>query len=187
LFRGLGYELVHHGQGFYYFKGGNVLATQRLRAITLFMLVLFQDLEDNKSQEGGGSWERNLLSRVFAADALPHFLTSQRRSLLHAVGVTPATLREKVLRPMARYGILEWTGSDRFQFRSPVFRFVDLCLQLAEREGGQGGHRHDGPSGPSNDRPADGTQTVPATWADGTRDAPAAWADDPLPEREGSP
>lgn len=132
LFAGLGYELVHHGQGFYYFKGGNQLSTQRLQAMTLFILILFQDLEDKKFQDADRMWERKLLTRSFNVAELPHFQTSQRRSLLYTVGVTPDTLHEKVLRPMVRYGMLETTGTDHFQFRAPIYRFIDLCLTFAD-------------------------------------------------------
>ena len=134
LFEGLGYELTHHGQGFYYFKGGNYLTTQRLQAITLFMLILFQDLEDKKFQEADRAWERRLLSRIFSVGELPHFQTSQRRSLLFTVGVNQESLHEKVLRPMARYGMLEMLGADQFQFRSPIYRFVDLCMQFSQED-----------------------------------------------------
>jgi hypothetical protein len=134
LFQGLGYELVHHGQGFYYFKGGNYLSSQRLQAITLFALILFQDLEDTKFQHAERAWERRLLTRTFNVSELPHFQTAQRRSLLFTVGVTADTLHEKVLRPMARYGMLELQGTDQFQFRSPIYRFVDLCMQFASNE-----------------------------------------------------
>lgn len=132
LFTGLGYELVHHGQGFYYFKGGNQLSTQRLQAIALFVLILFQDQEDKKFQEADRAWERKLVTRTFGVSELPHFQTAQRRSLLHTVGVTPDTLHDKVLRPMARYGILEMTGLDHFQFRAPIYRFVDLCMKFGD-------------------------------------------------------
>jgi len=134
LFQALGYELVHHGQGFYYFKGSNYLSTQRLQAITLFTLILFQDLEDKKFQEAERAWERKLLTRILNVNELPHFETSQRRSMLFTVGVTPETLHEKVLRPMARYGMLEMIGSEQFQFRSPIYRFVDLCMQFANED-----------------------------------------------------
>lgn len=132
LFSGLGYELVHHGQGFYYFKGSNQLSTQRMQAIALFVLILFQDLEDKKFQDADRAWERKLLLRAFAINELPHFQTTQRRSMLLTVGVTPESLQEKVLRPMARYGMLEMTGPEHFQFRSPIYRFVDVCMKFAE-------------------------------------------------------
>ena len=132
LFAGLGYELAHHGQGFYYFKGANQLSTQRMQAITLFVLILFQDLEDKKFQEADRAWERKLLLQTFGINELPHFQTAQRRSMLLTVGVTPETLQEKVLRPMARYGMLEMVGPDHFQFRSPIYRFVDACMKIAD-------------------------------------------------------
>ncbi len=133
LFDGLGYHLVHHGQGFYYFTGSNTLSTQRLQAITLFVLILFQDLDDRKFQDSDRSWERKLVSREFRVSELPHFQTSNRRSLLYNVGVTPELLQEKVLRPMAKLGMLTVSGSDSFRFRSPIYRFVELCMQLAEQ------------------------------------------------------
>lgn len=139
LFTGLGYELIHHGQGFYYFKGGNQLSTLRLQAMALFVFILFQDLEDKKFQDADRMWERKLLTRSFNIAELPHFQTSQRRSLLFALGVTPETLYEKVMKPMVRYGMLEMTGTDHFQFRSPIYRFIDLCLAVAdESQNGEG-------------------------------------------------
>jgi hypothetical protein len=138
LLGGLGYELVHHGQGFYYLKGGNYLSTQRMQAITLFMLILFQDLEDKKFQQADRTWERTLLTRAFSINELPHFQTSQRRSMLFNLGVTAETLSEKVLRQMARLGMLEMVGPDHFQFRSPIYRFVDICMQFSGEEWSSG-------------------------------------------------
>lgn len=134
LLGGLGYELVHHGQGFYYLKGGNYLSTQRLQAITLFVLILFQDLEDKKFQNADRSWERLLLTRTFDVNELPHFQTPQRRSMLFTLGVTAETLAERVLRPMARFGMLEMVGVNNIQFRSPVYRFIDLCMKIADED-----------------------------------------------------
>ena len=134
LFLALGYELVHHGQGFYYFKGDNYLSSQRLQAISLFVLILFQDLEDKKFQESDGAWERRLLTRSFAINELPHFQTPQRRSLMFAVGVTAETLHEKVLRPLVRYGLSDMVGAEQFRFRSAIYRFVDVCMQFAEAD-----------------------------------------------------
>ena len=146
IFAGLGYELVHHGQGFYYFKGGNQLSTQRLQAITLFTMILFQDLDDKKFQESDRAWERKLVTRTFTVNELPHFKTPQRRGMLFTVGVDQGNLHEKVLRPMARYGILQILGTDAFQFRSPVYRFVELCMKIAGEDWQFGG------AAPSNDR-----------------------------------
>jgi hypothetical protein len=132
LFGALGYELVSHGQGFFYFKGSKYLSTKRLKAITLFMFILFQDLEEKKFQEADRAWERKLLMRTFKIAELPHFDTSPRRSILSAVGVSDVmTLRDIVLLPMERMGMLATTAKGEFEFRAPIYRFVDLCMQFS--------------------------------------------------------
>lgn len=138
LFRALGYRLIHHSQGFYYFEGANYLSTLRLQAISLFTLILFQDLEDKKFQEPERAWERNLLAKVFRVSELPHFETAKRRSMLLAVNVTPETLHEKVFKPMIRFGMLEMIGADQFNFRAPIYRFVELCMRIGQQEADTG-------------------------------------------------
>lgn len=128
----LGYKLVHHPQGFYYVVGHGPMTAQRLRAITLFMLILFQDLEDNKFKEEERSWERTLQRREFRIAELPHFETAQRRTMLDAVGVTPVTIQPKVLRFLKQLGIVDLLDDDRFMFRPPVHRFLDLFLEYAD-------------------------------------------------------
>lgn len=134
VFKALGYDLVSHPQGFYYFTGQSVLQSKRLRAVTLFMLILFQDLEDNKFNQPERSWERTLLDRRFAIHELPHFATAQRRMLMNAVGITPDKLETTVLRFLAQLGVIESSGTNGFRFRPPVYRFVDLFLQYADDE-----------------------------------------------------
>lgn len=128
----LGYSLVHHPQGFYYLVGHGPMTAQRLRAITLFMLILFQALEDNKFKEEERSWERTLLRREFRITELPHFETAHRRTMLDAVGVTPETLQPKVLRFLRQLGMIELLDDDRFMFRPPVHRFLDVFLEYAD-------------------------------------------------------
>jgi chromosome condensin MukBEF MukE localization factor len=138
IFAGLGYELIHHGQGFYYLKGGSTLTSQRLQAVALFMLILFQDLEDKKFQETTRGWERTLLDRVFRLDDLPHFATAQRRNMMYTVGVTAETLQYKVIRPLSMLGMLQVLPEGQFQFRPPVYRFIDLCLLFSGDDWAQG-------------------------------------------------
>lgn len=89
-FAALGYQLIHHDQGFFYFTGESTLRSQRLRAVTLFLLILFQDLEDRKFTHPERSWERTLLDRRFVIHDLPHFGTAQRRVMMDAVEWSPA-------------------------------------------------------------------------------------------------
>ncbi len=131
LFAALGYTLIHHEQGFYYFTGDSTLSSKRLRQVTLFMLILFQDLEDNKFNEPDRSWERSLLDRRFRIRELPHFATAQRRTLMDAVGVFADDI-DQVLRFLQRLGVIETPENGTFRFRPPVYRFVDMFLEFAD-------------------------------------------------------
>jgi hypothetical protein len=135
VFRALGYELVRHPHEFFYLQGrqrGFVL-NDRLYAVTLFMLILFQHLEDTKFQEKTRAWERTLVHRAFTISELPHFTTSApRQDLMAQVDVTPENLRQRVLKPLEQWGVIDFEAQDRFRFRSPVYRFVDLCEAYAK-------------------------------------------------------
>ena len=128
----LGYELIHHPQGFYFVTGGVRSLTDRLHRLTLFVLILFRHLEDTKFQEPERSWERHLLGREFRISELPHFDTAQRRTLLDEMEITPATIQDKVIKVLAQLGFIERRGPDSFMFRPPIYRFVDLFLKYAE-------------------------------------------------------
>jgi chromosome condensin MukBEF MukE localization factor len=134
VFAALGYELAYHDQGFFYFTGESTLRSQRLRAVTLFLLILFQDLEDRKFTQPERSWERTLLDRRFVIHDLPHFGTAQRRVMMDAVGVTPDNLDTKLLRFMTQLGLIETPDQTAFHFRAPVYRFVDLFMRYADDE-----------------------------------------------------
>ena len=135
IFQALGFRLDAHDRGFFYFQGESRLPTARLQAITLFVLILFQDLDEKRSQEPDRAWENTLTSRIFNVNELPHFATAARRDLMQDAGVTRGNLSEKVLRVLRQQGMLEMRGPGRFRFRVPVYRFVDLCLKFAEGDG----------------------------------------------------
>lgn len=132
LFAALGYKLVHHGQGFFYFTSDSPLQSQRMRSVTLFLLILFQDLEDKKFSQPDRSWERSLLERRFVVNELPHFATAQRRTMMDAVGVTRANVEARLLRSLNHLGMTEPAGAGSFRFRPPVYRFVDLFIRYAD-------------------------------------------------------
>lgn len=128
---GLGYELVHHAQGFYYLKGGRTFSSRGLQSITLFVFLLFQHLEDNKQAEPDHTWMRSLTTKRFVIDELPHFGTVQHRTMMASLDLTPATLYQRVLRVLQQLGVLEFIDDGSFRFRSPIYRFVDLCMAYA--------------------------------------------------------
>ena len=161
----LGYELVRHGMGFYYLQGSSVLSSQRLEGVTLFVLLLFQDLEDRKFENRERLWEKTILSRVFVVNELPHFATAEKRKMMNAVGLTPDTLTKKVLRVLASQGMLELMPQGQFRFRAPIYRFVDLCLQYASDEWAKQGQAEatavaPEPPAESAETPEDGEETT---------------------------
>lgn len=128
----LGYELLHHAQGFYYLKGGRSFSTRGLQSVTLFVFLLFQHLEDNKQGEPDHAWIRSLTTKRFVIDELPHFGTVQHRTMMANLDLTPMTLHPRVLRVLEHLGMLEFLDDRSFRFRSPIYRFVDLCMAYAE-------------------------------------------------------
>jgi uncharacterized protein YjhX (UPF0386 family) len=128
----LGYELIHHAQGFYYLKGGRTFSSRGLQSITIFAFLLFQHLEDNKQGEPDHSWIRSLTTKRFLIDELPHFGTLQHRTMMANLELTPVSLHQRVLRVLDQLGMLEFIDESSFRFRSPIYRFVDLCMAYAE-------------------------------------------------------
>jgi hypothetical protein len=130
----LGYELIHHAQGFYYIKGGKTFSSRGLQSITIFVFLLFQHLEDNKRGEPDHMWVRSLTTKRFVIDELPHFGTQQHRAMMANLELTRATLHQRVLRVLDQLGMLEFIDDRSFRFRSPIYRFVDLCMAYAEEQ-----------------------------------------------------
>lgn len=129
--RGLGYTLKHHNQGFYYLEGAGSVRSERMRAALVFLLILFQDLEERKFQRQDRAWERSLLRTTFKIAELPHFQTAQRRSLMAAIDIDEAKVPQ-VLTSLDKLGVVRLLPESQFGFLPPVFRFVDLCMRYAE-------------------------------------------------------
>ena len=52
--------------------------------------------------------------------------------------ITEEELRQ-TLRTMERFGFLKMEGTDSFRFRTPAYRFLDLCMELfKESEAAEG-------------------------------------------------
>jgi len=130
---GLGYSLRRHGQGFFYIEGTVGVRSDRMRASLLFMLILFQDLDEKKFERQDRAWERSLLRTTFKIAELPHFQTSHRRSMMSAVGVEESGL-SRVLQFLERLGVVRLLPESQFSFKSPVHRFVELCVRFAEEQ-----------------------------------------------------
>lgn len=130
IFAALGYELVHHPQDFFYLSGERWLKTKALQAAALFVFILFQDLEEKKFLSDTRQWQKTLTSRFFRLADMPHFATNERRRMMTTIGVAQEDLKD-VIRTLKQLGMVDWIDKDQFQFRTPIYRFVDLCLHLA--------------------------------------------------------
>ncbi len=133
IFAALGYDLHYHPQDFFFLSGEHSLTTKSLQAAALFVFILFQDLEDKKFQSETRQWQATLTTRSFTISELPHFATGLRRRMMTNVGVDEDNLRD-VISTLRKLGMLEMLSSGTFQFRSPIYRFIDLCLEMAERD-----------------------------------------------------
>ncbi len=131
LLRGLGYNLQRHNQSFFYLEGAGTIRAERMRGALLFLLILFQDLEEKKFQRQDRAWERSLLRNTFKLSEMPHFQTAQRRALMAAVGIEEATLL-KELQFLERLGVVQLLPEGQFGFRAPVYRFIELCMRYAD-------------------------------------------------------
>lgn len=149
LFAGLGYQLRHHPQRFYYLEGSGAVRSERMRASLVFLLILFQDLDEKKFQSEERAWERTLLQRTFRIAELPHFHTAHRRAMMSAVEVDePGVTR--VLQFLDRLGVVQVLPEGQFAFLAPVHRFIDLCVRYAE-DGSWSEKGLDGGGGPTPD------------------------------------
>lgn len=49
-------------------------------------------------------------------------------------GVSKDNFRKQVVDTLKRLGMIEMLAPDIFQFRSPVYRFIDMCVEFSERK-----------------------------------------------------
>lgn len=128
LFTRLGFDLRRHARGFYYFEGTGTLSDTGER-MALFVLIVIEWLADRP-----GRVEEQFMSRVFALDELPHLQQERYRGYLQQVRVeTPEDLGN-IVNALDRYGFARKVDDGRFQFRTPAYRFFDLCYDALTDE-----------------------------------------------------
>lgn len=49
-------------------------------------------------------------------------------------GISKDNFRKQVIDTLKRLGMIEMLAPDIFQFRSPVYRFIDMCVEFSERK-----------------------------------------------------
>jgi chromosome condensin MukBEF MukE localization factor len=127
LFDALGFTLVQHPRGFFFFAAdpsSNV--TDMAGRLAVFIFILVESLADQGKQV-----EETLMTHTFNVTALPHLSTDRFVTYMRDVGVTSLDELRQVLKNMRRLGFAELVGDDLFRFRTPAYRFLDLCSELA--------------------------------------------------------
>ncbi|MDY0223457.1 MAG: hypothetical protein RBR67_20225 [Desulfobacterium sp.] len=120
LFHYLGFTLVRHPRDFFYFRS-DLGFTTVARRMAVFMFILIEHLANE-----GRSVEEALTSGYIAIDTLPHETSKRFRRYMDEAGITV----EKSINTLTRHGFAEYSGGSKFRFRSPVYRFIDLCLTV---------------------------------------------------------
>lgn len=131
LFTRLGYRLVADQRGFYYFYAidGQSVSPQTRRS-AIFFLVLVETLW---AEAGGVELLEDLvMSRSWSIGELPHLQRQRYVELMMQLEKEPdeEMLREEVKR-LVRFGFAAWKGDERFRFRAPALRFLDIAREVA--------------------------------------------------------
>lgn len=120
----LGFTLTAHGRGFYYFHEP-VTFSDRSRRMAVFMFVLIEHLADH-----GESIEDTLLSHTFRVEDLPHFTSDRYRGYMKEAGIADSADLLNVLRGMELLGFVRREDDSALRFLRPIYRFLDLCLEM---------------------------------------------------------
>jgi len=128
LFDQLGFELKKHRRGFYYFYSPYTMSEKSER-IAVFMFILIEWITDQ-----GQNIEEALMNQQFSYDELPHLTTARYRDILAQLNVFDTDGLATIVTNMARMGFAERINDQTFAFRSPVYRFLDICQDIARTQ-----------------------------------------------------
>ena len=129
LFSGLGFRLETHPRDFYYFHGTGSLS-DRSERMAVFMFILVEWLSDR-----GDRVEETLMTRKFDVGEMPHLQLERYRQYMNEAGIADENGIADIIRNLERFGFARRHGDRLFSFKSPVFRFVDLCYAVLEMDG----------------------------------------------------
>ena len=128
LFDQLGFELKKHRRDFYYFYAPNIM-TEKSQRIALFMFILIQWITDQ-----GQPIEEALMNQQFNYDELPHFKNARYQEMLAQLNVVDTDGLATIVTNMARMGFADRINDQIFAFRTPVYRFLDICQDIARSQ-----------------------------------------------------
>lgn len=125
LFDRLGFDLVRHPRDFFYFHDRTNFTDLAAR-IGIFMFILVEHLADQ-----GELVEETVMTRRFDYRELPHLQGERYPMYMREAGATTAEDLAAVVRTMERFGFARRLDAETFCFEAPIYRFLDLCMELA--------------------------------------------------------
>ena len=128
LFENLGFVLQRHQRDFFYFRDSQNF-TELSARMAVFVFILIEWLADR-----GEPIEETIMTALFELDKLPHFQTERYRKYMVEAGVDGEEELLNVLRAMERTGFITRTDAESFEFETPAYRLLDLCMEVAEKE-----------------------------------------------------
>ncbi|MEJ2033641.1 MAG: hypothetical protein P8Y63_11505 [Deltaproteobacteria bacterium] len=128
LFRHLGFRLEAHPRDFFYLRGNDNLSPQATR-MALFVFILIESLADQ-----GEPVVDTLMTQAFAIPELPHLNGARYRAYLKEAGASSEDDLRGIIRQLERFGFAKRLDDETFRFRTPAYRFFDLCIEILNRE-----------------------------------------------------
>lgn len=125
LFAQLGFDLQYHPRDFFYFIDRENF-TELSSRMALFVFLLIENLADR-----GEPVEETLMTRRFRLADLPHLVGDRAAGLMAEAGVSSAAELEQTVRSLERFGFVRRLDVESFVFRTPAYRFLDVCLEIA--------------------------------------------------------
>lgn len=125
VFEALGFELIQHVQGFYFFLSEEELGKNASR-MAVFFWVLIEAWGDQ-----GHDLERKVFDRAgHSLVDLPHFKRESWRQCMADVGVSTTDELTLVVRRLEQYGFAKRLTGERLRFMKPAWRFLELSIDV---------------------------------------------------------
>ena len=136
-FKALQYDLVAHPKEFYYFKAqdNNKNNNKSTQQMALFMFILIEHLDTKEADLVNA-----IMVQHFSIEKMPHLKTERYAELMKEVGVTDQEKIRPILESLQKFGFVTLHDNDTFEFKTPIYRFFDLCvaeLKKVELERGE--------------------------------------------------
>jgi len=125
LFSKLGFKMVHHTHDFFYFLDTSNF-TDLSSKMAVFMFILVESLADQ-----GDTVEDTVMTRRFDFKDLPHLQGERYQTYMREAGITTTEDLVAIVRTMERFGFARRMDAETFCFDVPIYRFLDLCMDMA--------------------------------------------------------